>query len=80
VVEAAPLVEWVAQMLEELGHEVIVIDPRRAKAVIQTKNKTDKLDARIWRNWRRRGGTPLCTGNPPRRACNGPTCKPGKGW
>jgi len=46
VVEAAPLAEWVAQMLEELGHEVIVIDPRRAKAVIQTKNKTDKLDAR----------------------------------
>jgi transposase len=35
----------VAQLLEELGHEVVVSDPRRAKAVIQTKNKTDKLDA-----------------------------------
>jgi transposase len=46
VVEAAPLAEWVAQVLEELGHEVVVIDPRRAKAVIQTKKKTDKLDAR----------------------------------
>ena len=46
VVEAAPLAEWVAQLLEGLGHEVVVIDPRRAKAVIQTKNKTDKLDAR----------------------------------
>ena len=46
VVEAAPLAEWVAQLLEELGHEVSLIDPRRAKAVIQTKNKTDKLDAR----------------------------------
>jgi transposase len=45
VVEAAPLAEWVAQLLEKLGHAVIVIDPRRAKAVIQTKNKTDKLDA-----------------------------------
>jgi len=46
VVEAAPLAEWVAQVLEEQGHEVSLIDPRRAKAVIQTKNKTDKLDAR----------------------------------
>lgn len=46
VVEAAPIAEWVAQRLEELGHEVVVIDPRRAKAVIQTKNKTDKVDAR----------------------------------
>jgi transposase len=32
--------------VEELGHEVVVIDPRRAKAVICTKNKTDRLDAR----------------------------------
>ena len=46
VVEAAPLAAWVAQQLETQGHEVILIDPRRAKAVIQTKNKTDKLDAR----------------------------------
>lgn len=46
VVEAAPLAEWVVQVLEEQGHEGIIIDPRRAKAVIQTKNKTDKLDAR----------------------------------
>ncbi len=28
-----------AQLLEELGHEVVVSDPRRAKAVIQTKNE-----------------------------------------
>ncbi|MCW5784137.1 MAG: IS110 family transposase [Nitrospirales bacterium] len=46
VVEAAPLAEWVAQELEPQGHAVIIIDPRQAKAVIQTKNKTDKLDAR----------------------------------
>ncbi len=46
VVEAAPLAEWVARLLEKHGHEVVIIDPRRAKAVIQTKNKTDKLDAR----------------------------------
>ena len=46
VVEAAPLAEWVAQELEPQGHAVIIIDPRQAKAVIQTKNKTDKWDAR----------------------------------
>lgn len=46
VLEASPLAEWAAQQLEQLGHEVVVIDPRRAKAVIQTKRKTDKLDAR----------------------------------
>ena len=46
VIEACPLAEWAARLLEELGHEVVVIDPRRAKAVICTKKKTDKLDAR----------------------------------
>jgi len=46
VLEASPLAEWAAQQLEALGHEVVVIDPRKAKAVICTKKKTDKLDAR----------------------------------
>lgn len=46
VIEASPLCETVAQWLESLGHEVAVIDPRKAKAVITTKKKTDKLDAR----------------------------------
>lgn len=46
VLEASPLAEWAADTLEGLGHEVVVIDPRRAKAVICTKNKTDRLDAR----------------------------------
>lgn len=46
IIEASPLCEWVADILEELGHEVIVIDPRKAKAIITSKKKTDKLDAR----------------------------------
>jgi hypothetical protein len=45
VIEACPLAEWAARLLEELGHEVVVYDRRRAKAVICTKKKTDKLDA-----------------------------------
>ena len=46
VVEACPLAEWACQVMEGLGHEAIIIDARRAKAVVQTKKKTDKIDAR----------------------------------
>lgn len=46
VVEACPLAEWVCQLLEALGHEAIIIDARHAKAVIRTKKKTDRIDAR----------------------------------
>jgi len=33
-------------VLEKAGHDVVVIDPRKAKGVIASKRKTDKLDAR----------------------------------
>lgn len=33
-------------VVEGMGQTVVVIDPRKAKAVIQTKKKTDLLDAR----------------------------------
>jgi len=46
VIEASPLAEWAAQILENQGCSVEVIDPRKAKAVICTKKKTDILDAR----------------------------------
>ena len=46
IVEASPLAEWTARCVEALGHQAIIIDPRKAKAVICTKKKTDKLDAR----------------------------------
>jgi transposase len=46
VLEAAPLAETIARTLEKLGHQVVVIEPRRAKAVICSKKKTDRLDAR----------------------------------
>ena len=45
VIEASPFAEWVALWLEQLGHQVKVIDPRRAAALIRTKKKTDRLDA-----------------------------------
>ncbi len=55
VVEASPLAEWGAQTLEALGHSVEIIDPRRAKAVIRTKRKTDEIDARNLANMARTG-------------------------
>lgn len=39
VLEASPLSEWAAGILESLGHEAIVIDPRKAKAVITSKKR-----------------------------------------
>jgi transposase len=46
VLETSPLAEWAATTLEALGHKAVVIDARKAKAVITTKKKTDVLDAR----------------------------------
>ena len=46
VVEACPMAEWVCQFLEEFGHEAIIIDARQAKAIIRSKKKTDKIDAK----------------------------------
>lgn len=46
VLEVSPLAEWAAREIETLGFEAIVIDARKAKALIKTKRKTDKIDAR----------------------------------
>jgi transposase len=46
LMEASPLAEWVANLLEGWGHRATVIDTRKAKGVIRTKKKTDRLDAR----------------------------------
>jgi transposase len=46
--ESSTISEWVAQLLEELGHEVIVADPNYAPMYAQRSRrvKTDKRDAR----------------------------------
>lgn len=46
VLEASPLAEWAAGLVERWGHEAVVIDTRKATGVIRTKKKTDRLDAR----------------------------------
>ncbi len=48
LMEASTISEWVARLLEELGHEVIVADPNYAPMYAQRSRrvKTDKRDAR----------------------------------
>lgn len=47
VLEAGRSSHWVAELAEECGHEVVVVDPNRTKAVAVAggHKKTDRLDA-----------------------------------
>lgn len=47
VVEASTKSFWIADQLEALGHEVIVVDPNKTKAIGSGRIKHDKLDARV---------------------------------
>ena len=47
VVEASCKAFWMADRLKDLGHEVVVVDPGRTKAIGAASIKHDKLDARI---------------------------------
>jgi transposase len=48
LMEASTISEWIARLLEELGHEVVVADPNYAPMYAQRSRrvKTDKRDAR----------------------------------
>lgn len=45
VVEVGTHSRWVAQSLGELGHEVVVANPRQLRLIYQGGNKSDRLDA-----------------------------------
>lgn len=45
LMESSNVSGWVARLLEELGHEVVVCNPRRLKLISESTLKTDKLDA-----------------------------------
>jgi transposase len=36
---------WISRLLEELGHKVLVANPRKTRLIYSNKRKTDKLDA-----------------------------------
>lgn len=38
---------WVSRCLEELGHEVIVANPRKVRLISQNRAKDDRVDARV---------------------------------
>lgn len=48
IVEAAPLAEWLCKEVEQHGHKITIVCPRKAKIALsgQSKKKTDKRDAR----------------------------------
>lgn len=46
VIEASPLAEWVAEVVEASGHEAVIIDARAARHLVSSKKKTDARDAR----------------------------------
>lgn len=48
IVEAAALAEWLCTVIEELGHKIVIVCPRKAKVALasQAKKKTDRRDAR----------------------------------
>src|SRR5437867_2761329 len=47
VMEASTRSRWAGGVLEGLGAEVIVVDPRKVRVIAETKHKTDRTDARI---------------------------------
>ncbi len=69
LLEASTESEWVAQLLESLGHEVIVADPNFAAmyATRSRRTKTDKRDARTLAEACRARGLPRCPSDSPPR-------------
>ncbi len=47
VIEASSKAFWIADRLGDMGHELIVVDPGRTKAIGSALIKHDKLDAKI---------------------------------
>lgn len=47
VLEAGPHSRWISKHLSEMGHEVVVVDPRKLGLVAKSHCKTDRRDAEI---------------------------------
>jgi transposase len=45
VIEMSSHTRWITELLQSLGHEVLVVDPRRMKLISATLYKDDRLDA-----------------------------------
>jgi transposase len=47
LLEAGTHSPWMSQLLKELGHEVIVVNPRRLEIISKSHKKTDRTDAAV---------------------------------
>jgi transposase len=47
VLEVGAHSRWISALLEQLGHEVVVANPRRVKLISASRNKTDRKDAEL---------------------------------
>ena len=47
VVEATASYEWLVQLIEPLAKRVILAYPKKLRVIAETKNKTDRIDARV---------------------------------
>lgn len=47
VIEVGTHSPWVSRLLESMGHEVIVANPRRLKVISESDRKCDRVDARL---------------------------------
>jgi transposase len=66
VLEASTRSRWAAEVLEGLGAEVVVVDPRKVRVIAETKHKTDRTDARILADLLRTGALPKALWRVPR--------------
>jgi transposase len=47
VIETSTQSPWVSRQVQKLGHEVVVANSRKVKLISQSKNKRDRVDARM---------------------------------
>lgn len=47
IIECSCLVPWVGRLLRELGHQVVVVNPRRIRLIAESTLKSDRMDAEI---------------------------------
>jgi|SRR5215470_1662841 len=47
VMEAGMHSPWVSRLLEKLGHQVIVANPRKVRLIYESDHKNDRVDARV---------------------------------
>jgi transposase len=47
IFECGPVGPWFGRLLHELGHEAIMVSPRRLRLIAESTLKTDRADAEI---------------------------------